>query len=256
MLRKTISSKPKSWKDWFLSRHSNFLINRCKKKELFKTFNNTVDNETCKRRMMEYDQTVFMFKQNLGDNKISVFHHLSRLGGNLYDQTEIFGAVQGIGDGTSCVITPDIATLLRLPVRNAAKVPKPDDIFAAKTRTDIENLVPNDDHKFFPRNFVPIPPFLLNKVNTTLERTEGNGMATLLAVIEEIVDFDDTIIDNESEVDNDQTEDARESCIDLVYWLWLTTKSKVYAIPTLGCSNRAMRDCTRELETKNWIFKI
>ena len=201
--------------------------------------------------MMEYDQTVFMFKQNLGDNKISVFHYLSRLGGSLYDKTEIFGAVQGIGDGTSCVITPDIVTLLCLSVRNAEKVPKPDNIFAARTRTDIENLVQDNNHQFFPQNFIPIPPFLLNKLNTTLELTKGNGMATLLAVIEEIVEFDDTTIDNDDENDNDQREDARESCIDLVYWLWPTTKRKIYATPTLGCSNRAMRECMRELESKN-----
>ena len=251
MLRNPNSNKPKSWKDWFLSRHSNFIINKYKKKELFKTFDNTVEKETCKRRIMDCDQTVFMFKQNLGDNRINVFHHLSRIGGNLYDKTEIFGAVQGIGDGTSCVITPDITTLLDLPMRNAEKVPKPDDIFAAKTRTDIEKLIPNDDHEYFPRNFVPIPPFLLNKVNTTLELTEGNGLATLLAVIEEIVDYDDTIIDNESEDNNDQTENARESCINLVYWLWLAVKSKIYAIPTLGCSNRTMRDFMRELEARN-----
>ena len=171
--------------------------------------------------MLDHDQTSFLFKQNLGVNKINVIHHLVRVGGNLYDSNESFGAIQGIGEGTSCVITPDVPTLVALPLRISEKVPKPDDIYAAKSKSDIENLTVNDTCQFLPRNFVPIPPFLLDRINTTIDLTDGNGIAVLLAVIEEITDYDDTVVDNEVSDDESQTEDARTSYIDIVYWLYL-----------------------------------
>ena len=47
--------------------------------------------------LLEHDQTVFLFKQNMGGNKLNVFHHLKRFGGNIYDPEEQFGAIQGVG---------------------------------------------------------------------------------------------------------------------------------------------------------------
>jgi hypothetical protein len=92
----------------------------------------------------------------------------------------------------------------------------------------------NDTCQFLPRNFVPIPPFLLDRINTTIDLTDGNGIAVLLAVIEEITDYDDTVVDKEVSDDESQTEDVQTSCIDIVYWLYLTMKGKIYSTPTLG----------------------
>ena len=252
MLRIHNSNKPKSWKDWFNSRHCNILINDCRKKQLFNTFNHTINDKDCKQKMLDHEQTAFLFKQNLGVNRINVIHHLVREGGNVYDSNESFGAIQGIGEGTSCVITPDVPTLVALPFKTAEKVPKPDDIYGAKTVSDIENVNVNDSCEFLPRNVIPIPPFLLNRISSTIERTDGNGIAVLLAVIEEITDYDDTVVDNEEP----QTEDARTSCIDIVYWLYLTMKGKIYSTPTLGCSNRIMRERLLKIENEELYTQL
>ena len=92
-LNVTNPSTNDSWKMWFSSRPSTKFINDSAKARLLKTFNCDIDKAECKLSLLKYDQTVFLFKQNLGINKVNIFHHLKRIGGNLYTPEEKFGAI-------------------------------------------------------------------------------------------------------------------------------------------------------------------
>ena len=89
----------------------------------FEVFNFTKSKEECKQSLLDHDQTVFLFRQNLGDSKVNIFHHLTKEGGNFYLPEENLGAIQGVGTGTTCIITPDIQTILALPVQQTQRVP-------------------------------------------------------------------------------------------------------------------------------------
>ena len=117
MLNRSNSAQADSWKAWLASRQSNDFINRSSKAKLFQAFNHTTSNEQCKQSLLDNDKNVFLFKQNLGNNKVNMFHHLKKEGGNLYVPEENFAAIQGVASGTTCVITPDIRTILALPVQ-------------------------------------------------------------------------------------------------------------------------------------------
>ena len=61
-----------------------------------------------KAQLMRYHETVFLFKQNFGVNKLNFFHHLSSVGGNFYNLQEHFGAIQGLDEDITSVVTPEI----------------------------------------------------------------------------------------------------------------------------------------------------
>ena len=231
------ASKPKTWKDWFLANPTNHIVNHSNKKKLFDNFNSTVDNTECKRRLLESEETLFLCKQNFGA-RICSFHHLKRSGGNFYDNIEIFGAIQGIDQDATSIISPDISVLLGTPSSGEEKVPPIADLLIAKTRSDIENLKVSDTETYLPRNFIPVPPFLYEATSEAIDRSGGCIVAVLLQVIEEILEFDD--IDGDDESENLPEENAKTSCEELLYWLYLAHKAKVYATPSVGCSNRVL----------------
>ena len=241
------SQKPKTWKEWFVTNSSNDIIDVGNKGKLFEEFNQGIDARECKRRLIEHDESLFLFKQNFG-SRINTFHHLSKIGGNFYNQTEIFGAIQGIDQDATSIITPDIDTLISIPSTKEEKVPKLEHILAAKTRNDINNLRVSDDVKYSPRNFIPIPPFLFETVNDSIMLTEGSIIAVLIHVIEGINKFDD---DSEDDGENEELSDetAKSSCGPLVFWLYLAYRSKIYAVSTIGCQNRTLNQKFRTLES-------
>ena len=75
-------SEMDSWKSWLASRQSNNFVNNTSKARLFEVFNFTKSKEECKQSLLDHDQTVFLFRQNLEDSKVNIFHHLTKEGGN------------------------------------------------------------------------------------------------------------------------------------------------------------------------------
>ena len=206
-----------SWKTWFDTRPSTKYINDNAKARLFSTFDYSVEKDACMRALLEHDETVFLFKQNMAGNKLNIIHHLKRIGGNIYDPEEQFGAIQGVGDDTSCIITPDVNALLVMPMAQGEPVPSIANIYGAKTEEDITNLPLSIIMKYHPRNFVPVPPFLIGPIDTVIEQSNGDGTKILLRVIKAINDFDDVVNDTGPQ----PLEDTKTSCVDIVFWLFL-----------------------------------
>ena len=162
------------------------------KKALLERFNASKSEEDMKRAVSNYKETVYIFKQNFGKNKLNIFHHLEAVGGNIYDTEEHFGAIQGVEKELTCIVTLDMPQLL--DTSNETGVPLVEDYLKTTNEEDYRNLKTSTNLKFASRNFIPIPPFLLQVVNDTIIKADGDSKEVLLAVIKSIKDFDDEII--------------------------------------------------------------
>ena len=237
----TAGNKPKSWLEWFQSRESAPKIDESMKKALLETFNASKPEEDIKKAVTNYKETVFLFKQNFGKNKLNIFHHLEAVGGNIYQTEEHFGAIQGVEKDLTCIATVDMPQLL--DKSNETGVPLVEDYLKITNNNEYRNLKTSTNLKFASRNFIPIPPFLLQVVSNTIIKTDGDSMEVLLAVIKGIKDLNDEVTKNGT-----NSELAKDSCGDILHWIYLASKNKVNLTPTIGCSVKELRSRFKDIQ--------
>ena len=120
-------------------RESAGKINSSTKLQLFKTFDASKDEENTKLELIRNTETVFIYKQNFGKNKLNFFHHLLLIGGYLYNPLKHFGAIQGIDEEVASVVTPDMSQLLEISAV-ATLVPSIEDYLKVETIEDTRKL--------------------------------------------------------------------------------------------------------------------
>ena len=233
--------RPASWEAWLTSRQSANYVNSRAKAALFETFDASITKEDCVKKLLQYNETAFLYKQNISQCKVSILHHFQKVGGTIYDPNENFGAIEGLSETTSSFLSPDMDTLTDLPTNGDESVPTPDDFFKVTSVTEVKNLKANDSCKFFPCNFIPVPPFLIEAVEKTTVYKRGDAAHLLLELIKEIKEFDDRDIVTEQE-------QAKSSCLPILNWLFLVMTAKVYSIPATSCTHKEIREVFRNLE--------
>ena len=124
---------------------------------------------------------------------------------------EHIGAIQGLRKDATCIITPDFDQLTQISVRDAS-VPDIEDILKANTIEDINNLKNSPNDKFSARNVIPIPPFMLERLDQVIQKNKGQCKLALLAAIERVRTFDN-VTDGITERG---VETARSSCRDIL----------------------------------------
>ena len=77
--------------------------------------------------------------------------------------------LQGIDEDVTSVVTPDEKQQYEISAV-AAPVPTMDDLMKIKTMEDYRNLKPSPNNYFTARNFVPIPPFMLNTIYQSIRK--------------------------------------------------------------------------------------
>ena len=232
-----------SWKSWFESRDSVVQINKGAQELLFKQFDSTVDLDKCKSEIMGHIETVFLFRQNFGNHRVNLFHHLTSIGGNIYQPSADYGFIQGIEESASCFLTPDVDMLVALPLQNPEPIPVLNNLLAVTSINEVDALTNGQQTTFTPRNFIPVPPFLVTQISSIISEKDGNAKEVLIEVARVIKEFD-TKHSNDAEY----TEKARQKCRPILAWLFLTIKEKINAIPTMGCNNRSMIRSLKALE--------
>ena len=218
------------WKDWFNSRDSVNLINKSHQEQLFKAFNHSIPDETIKFKIQNHDETVFMFRQNFGNSKVGLFHHMKIVGGNLYSEEEEVGCIQGIQE--PCLITQDLEALTSIPNETSLQVPTLTNLFAVSNKEELKD-VQTGSSCYMPRNFIPVPPFLLNTISDAILNSNGELSEVFLKSIEKIKEFDTIHAE-----DNDYHDKAKSKCKDLLFWLYLAGQDKVSKIPSMICTSR------------------
>ena len=112
MINHNAVDKLPSWLDWFISKVNETKIEHSLKTALFETFHKSETEEQVQDSIIKYNGIAFIFKQNFGRNELKIIHHISQIGGNIY-QTEIhFGAIQWLEEDLTYIVTIDIPQLL------------------------------------------------------------------------------------------------------------------------------------------------
>ena len=225
----SVLENPTTWMEWFLLRDSALQVNKHAKKTLFDTFYAEKNTAQIQLNLLKNDETVFLFKQNFGINKINCFHHLSTIGGNIYNPQEYFGAIQGVDKYITSVVTPDMNQLLEIS-SVAAPVPSIEDFMKMNSLEDYRSLKPSQTNYYTARNFIPIPPFLSHTVNKAIIESNRDSKHLLMATIQTIREFDEEI----DRMEDNIIKTATDTWSDILYWIYLATKGKINSIPTVG----------------------
>ena len=239
----TSTSTTKAWKDWFNAQESATTINKIAQERLFKIFDSSISVDRCKNEIEGHTETAFLFRQNFGQNRIGIFHHMKSVGGNIYVEKEDFGFILGIEELATCIMTPDHEILLGLPQDHPEPTPTTSHLLSVSSVEEVDALAIGQTTTYKPRNFIPIPPFLLNTISKSISNSEGNSKQVLIKVVQEIKNFDTTHAGDEDYVDK-----ARSKCKDLLAWLYLVGTNVVTAVPTLGCNSRPIIDHFKKIE--------
>ena len=236
-----------SWQEWFDSRDSAITINKSHQSELFAAFGPDDDSEKCIEEITQHDETAFLFKVNFGTGNVNIFHHLKKIGGTIYHPETAYGFLQGVSRNTTWTMTPDMDVLSNKPEGAAVATPTSTTLNGLTSIEDVEALELSATISYKPRNFIPIPPFLLSTIHTTISSQNGNAKQVLLKSSQAIQAFDAAYSD-----DDDYSNKAKAKCKDLLFWLYLvgTNSNTIDATPVIGCSNDSVAQKFRELSAE------
>jgi len=226
----------KSWLEWFSTRESAPKINYEAKQALFKKFDASQRKTQIKTDLLRHSENVFLYKQNFGINKINLFHHLSSIGGSFYSPQEHFGAIQGIDEGITSVVTSDMTQLLEISAV-ATAVPKIKDYKNISSVDEYSHLKTSKDTYFIARNFIPIPPFMIYEINESILEHDGDSKQVFIKAIKAVQEFDNRTEEFEDKI----IEKAEDTCVDLLNWLFLASKGKINSTQTIACSVKEVR---------------
>ena len=236
-----------SWQEWFDSRDSATHINKNHQEELFKTFDDEEEEEKIMDEIIQHEETAFLFKVNFGEKNVNIFHHMKKIGGTIYQPTVLYGFLQGVGKSTTWPMTPDIETLCKDPEGEPVATPTPTNLIGLTTLENVEDLTLSATIKYKPRNFIPIPPFLLKIVQENVATHNGDASHILLQSAKAIVAFD-----NEHAGDDEYVDKAKAKCKDFLLWLYLVSAKSdtITATPVIGCNNITVSTYFKELEAQ------
>ena len=228
------ANKCQNWLQWMQTRDSATIINQSAQSKLFQTFGDAVSTEASKQALLNNSDTCFLFKDTFGKGKVKIFHHLTHIGGTICEVTETFGFIQGLESETAVFLTPDITTLLHQPQGGATQVPTPTSLLNVTSAQGIQDATVGTRTTIKPRNFIPIVPFAVKIIEETIRTKQGAAAEVCIATAKAIKDFDQ----NHNQ-DQDYTEKAKQTCKDLLSWLYLVAvdDNAITATPTTSCNN-------------------
>ena len=237
-----------SWLEWFDSKESADHINKTHQTELFQTFDANEDEEKIMEEIIQHVETAFLFKINFGDTNVNIFHHMKKIGGTIYQPTTAYGFLQGVGVNTTWPMTPNTEILCKTPEGAAVATPTPTHLNGLTSIDNVEALNLSATITYKPRNFIPIPPFLLKIVQQAIAENDGHANHVLLQSAKAIVAFD-----NEHAGDEEYADKAKAKCKDFLFWLYLvgSNSEAISATPTMGCNNARVSTQLKELEARD-----
>ena len=224
-----------SWTTWFSSRDSASTINKTRQEALLIQFDHSHTEDSTLAAVIKHDEIAFLHRIAIGSKKLAVFHHLIEIGGTLYDSgTKEYGFIQGLGEEIAQPLTPDISALMKSPSAPAVSVPTMNAVMGVKTKEDVDTLATSATVTYKPRNFVPIPPFLLEIVHDSITATGGDARDILVKSVEGIKKFDST-----HSADATYQDKAQSKSKQFLHWVYLASQddNAIEKVATTGCSN-------------------
>ena len=233
-----------NWLSWFKGRKSASIIDKANQGKLQATFDSTVDAPTLLDAVLKHDEITFLQKVQLGTKKVALFHHLVEVGGTIYDteSTKGYGFIQGIGEALDGIMTPDVDGITTVESNTTQPVPTINTLLAVDSIDEVDALNPSATITMKPRNFVPVPPFLLTAVHEAIQTSNGDSRSVLLMCVKAVKAFD-----NEHAGDEEYKDKAQTKSKAFLYWLYLVSQDNeaIKAITTVGCSNRKAMEAVK-----------
>ena len=237
------------WISWFQGRESASAINKAHQEQLFKTFDASVSETDCLLEILKHEETVYIHKVNFGSGNVALFHHLVEVGGTLYDSgSKDYGFIQGLRKLSATFLKPDFEILKKLSGGGNAPVPTMTHLLAVSSVDEVNSLVTSATVQFRPRNFIPVPPFLVKEIDEAISKSNGDAKRVLIKCVEIIKEFD-----SEHNTDADYKEKAKSKCRDLLFWLYLvlTDNNSIEAVSTIGCNNEKVIKALQKITLQN-----
>ena len=228
------ASRSTDWISWFDSRESAELINKSNQEKLFETFAASVSKSNCVYSILKHHETIYLHKVNFGSTTIGLFHHLVSVGGTLYDSNSTsYGFIQGVGKHAASFVTPDFDILTNVKSQTTIRIPTLSNLLGSKSADEIKTFTVSTRSSYRPRNFIPVPPFLMSPIQESIVSSNGDDIQALLSCINEVNKFDDL------HKDDDNYDKAKTQCKDIIAWLYLVVNENenIEALPVLTCNN-------------------
>jgi hypothetical protein len=243
----TPSTSYTSWQEWFDSRDSATTINKAHQAALFRTFDAEVESDKITEELIQHEETTFLFKVNFGEANINIFHHLKKIGGTIYQPNVSYGFIQGTGTTTTWTMTPDTSILTENPAGDAVPTPTPTNLNGITTIENATDIEISATITYKPRNFIPIPPFLLEPLQKVIVDHNGDAKQALVQCAKAITAFDTTHTDDDDYIDR-----ARTNCKDILLWLYLVSVGSpaIKATSVIGCNSAIVATQFKELTEK------
>lgn len=186
-----MNTKYTDWIDYFDAVPSRSFTNKGCMKVLFKTFNATVSINEVMNQVVKHSKTVYLASLSLRLG-IKLFHHFIQVGGTVYSDNKKAGFFLGVNKPTAVKMTPDIDVLFTTPHKDTFKVAKKENILNRISLEDLNNLSDSNTSSYSARNFIPIHPFLIQTVVSSISANQGNAKKILLKVVSSIQKIDKT----------------------------------------------------------------
>ena len=100
-----------------------------------------------------------------------------------------FVFIIGICERENFIVFPHEETLCAIPNASSQSVPTATSLFNLKLGEDMDSLR-SSSASFHPRNFVPVPSFLLDAIDNAITEFDGDAKEVLAVAAREIKSFD------------------------------------------------------------------
>ena len=211
----TLGLRFASWFEYYAALPASSVVNKGKMEQMLRSFDFSLSADDAKVAMTKNQDFVFLGRTGL-NKTLGLFHHLEVSGGTIVDPEEDCAFYVGLNRDNAIIATPDATVLFRPPHQDAYEVAKREDIMNCVSVQDVEALTASDTQSIRARNFVPVPPFLVQTLNRSIVANKAKTSQIFLDVITAIKDFDEIHKD-----DDEFKEKAATKCKQLLHWLFV-----------------------------------
>ena len=203
-----------NWTEYYDALPASTTINQGRMEQMLQSFDSSISPAGVQASMLQNKDIVFL--PRTGFNKsLGLLHHLEILGGTIASPVEQCACILGIDRATEIVVSPDASILFKNPHVDHYILPARADIMKCTSVEEIDQLQVSNQH-IRPRNFIPVPPFLIRTVANSIDSVNQNSKAVLLNTIKAIKEFDELYKD-----DDFFTEKAAIKCKLFIQWLFV-----------------------------------
>ena len=179
-------TRVKNWEEWFLGRESNILIDQSKQEILLLKYDANTASDKVVKNLEDNKEIIFVFCKSFGDKMVNIFHHFKRFGGLITNPKETYTFLRGVKERAVFAMQVNKKTLSKNTSILSLALPTLKDLKLVKKKENIASLDLSIRNHCLTKNFIPIPPFLLNTVFKVINKTQGDAKELYVEILKEM----------------------------------------------------------------------